>query len=520
MGKFSGRASSESRLENHPDKTTNYEGGLAYSLEDELRFYSRVSTSMVNEPKFYKEDENQEANFLLEDTKKVLDSNPELVLQMAAYARNELYLRSVPIVLLVEASLHPKGKEFVRKYTPAIIKRADEFAEAVAYLQTRIGNLGDRSKKGSMPASLKKGLADTLHNFDEYQFAKYDKDGTVKLKDVVSLVHPKPETKEEAKLFKRILERKLKTPETWEVEISKGSTKENWERISEKMGYMAILRNLRNMLQKGVNMTPIAAKIADAEAVKKSKQLPFRFYSAYNELENVEIEGANKTAVNRVLDAIELAMDASVENVPMMPGKTLVLVDMSNSMNSPLSKMSSVSLKQIGCVLGSIVSRQCSESAVVCFGDYWKEVRLSSRNGVICNTKKLLETDVGCSTFAGKALQEYAVDGNVYFDRIILLSDMQCYGQIACYSDNFALAFNQYKNRVNRNVLLYSIDLAGYGTLQVPSDEPRTALIAGFSERIFDLIRLFEKDSKTALNTIKAKDWSGIYGRKKSPNAE
>src|SRR2546426_1847480 len=167
---------------------------------------------------------------------------------------------------------------------------------------------------------LKRGCDEAFENFDAYQLAKYDRDGEVKLKDVLKIVHPKPKTPERSEIYRLLRERELPIPETWETYISvHGSTKENWEHILPKMGYMAKLRNLRNFLDKGVDLEPVLEHLTNRKAVRNSKQFPYRFFSAYRELENLP-----SPETPTVLEALETALEISVENVPEFKGTTFI----------------------------------------------------------------------------------------------------------------------------------------------------------------------------------------------------
>jgi len=130
-------------------------------------------------------------------------TDPEYIMKLASYARNEMYLRSAPMFMLVEGAQYDMVKPFIRKWVPHIIKRADELTEVIALFISKHGQIGSGGT-ASLPASLKKGIADSFHNFDAYQFAKYDRDGEVKLKDVLRLVHPKPKNDVQALLNSRV----------------------------------------------------------------------------------------------------------------------------------------------------------------------------------------------------------------------------------------------------------------------------------------------------------------------------
>lgn len=476
--------------ERHPDSTTNYEGGLAFNLSLEKDLYLRVASCLFGEPKFYTDGNPDE---LLEILRNTLIVNPEYVLKLAVHTRNTLNLRTVSAVILAEASLIPESKPYVQKYAPYIIKRVDELTDVVAWVQHMIGNIGNHSKKGSLPAGLKKGLADCFANFNEYQFGKYKATNkSVKLKDVVRLVHPKPADDNRSALYKRILTDTLEIPDTWETYISKnGSTKENWEYIIPKMGYMAILRNLRNFLDYDVNLDPVIKILTNQEAIKKSKQFPFRFFSAYR-----EIDEHDNIHTSKVLDALEVAMDISVQNLPTLAGTTAIFADVSSSMVSPLSSKSKVRCVDISKMFLSIAHQICNMPITMTFAGNVYPVNLLKRNGVISNMKSISFT--GGQTDGWKTVR-YLRDNNTKVDRIILLSDMQCYGE-----SSVAKELELYRHVINPDVYFYPIDLTGYGTSQVPENDPKTCLIGGWSEKVFDFIPLYESNIMDAVEKIKS----------------
>lgn len=196
MTKFNKKKSVEKEIEEHKDLTENKEGGIAFKLDPLTRLYTRVSSCLVSEPKFYKniiknekdeviKIENNEDSEILKDIQEVSKKDPEFILKLAKYCRNELYLRSISILLLVEAANIVACKPYVRKYTKHIIKRADELKDALAYQLSRFGE--------PVPNSLKKGLADAFEQFDEYELEKYSGgQGRIKFSNVLRMVHPKP----------------------------------------------------------------------------------------------------------------------------------------------------------------------------------------------------------------------------------------------------------------------------------------------------------------------------------------
>lgn len=499
-----------SNLREHKDATVNEEGGLAFKMDAKSELFTRVLTALVGEPQFYDETGEKKDKAILELVGKMAKEDPEFVLQLAAYARNEMNLRSIPQVLLVEATGFPETKAFVRKWTPSIIRRADELTEVVAYYQTRFGHIGNKAKKGMLCNPLKRGMATAFHQFDAYALAKYDRDGPVKMKDVLKVVHPKPRDEEQARMWGMLKDRTLPPPATWEVELStKGSSKESWERIIPKMNYMGLIRNLRGFVQKGVDLKPVLKRLTDPEEVKRSKQLPFRFYSAFNALENV----SEVRASQKVMDAMQTALELSVENLPELGGVTCIMADTSGSMKSPMSKMSNVQMYQVACLMGAMVQKSCDEAVVGVFADRWAVVKLSKADGILTNMEKLMGHNVGGSTNAWLGM-EWLNKNREKVDRIILLSDQQCYSTSGGYNaytgggygsrgESLAEQFEEYKAKVSPKCVLHSVDLAGHGTSQFPKDDGSVVLLAGFSERIFEFVSRYETGKGDAISAIK-----------------
>jgi 60 kDa SS-A/Ro ribonucleoprotein len=497
------------------NQTFNEEGVVAWKLPAKSRLIERVLGAFWSEDTFYKEGSKIAAE-IVKDIKEVAAINPKFVLQLAAYARNEIYLRTTPQVLLVEAANIEACKPFIREYAPKIIKRADELSEVIAYQLSAHGK--------PIPNSLKKGLAAAFATFDDYQLNKYDSaKKAVSLGDVLNLIYRKegypvskamrnylvndvvdveglpkiaalkqllalPEFNQEA------MDLIAKSGATWENVISKfGSTKETWEAISPKMGYMALLRNLRNFEKVNLDLDPILVRITDEKAVKFSKQLPYRFYSAYKEIEN-----------QKILRAIAKAFELSISNVT-LGGSTAVLVDLSGSMTgATVSAKSKVTNAEVAAVLGAIVTKKAKESVVIGFGEDARIIRVNPDDTMITNIEKIVKTNVGHSTNAGKAFGLLNA-GDIKVDRIVLVSDMQCYNttDTSRYSGitwgGYASSYvneewKKYLAQVNKNAYLYSLDIGSYGTRQTPTKSKNVILINGWSDKIIDYMNIVENN--------------------------
>jgi len=490
-------------------KTLNQEGAEAFVLDSESTLLNLVSTCMMNEPNFYGSPGDIE-NQIMQLANEV---DPQFLLQLAAYTRNELYMRSVSTYLLALGANRPDSKAFVRAYTPKIILRADELYEVIACYLNVFGK--------PLPNSLKKGVADTFQTFDEYSFAKYNRKTDVTFKDVIMLTH----AKEPSELIKKILDDTLETPETWEVEISRqGNKAEAWEKLidNKKLPYMATLRNLRNLLNANISdahLDKVISYLQNETAVRNSKQFPFRFFSAYIELAgrtsrrrlyyDTDITGVTHPRISEVLDALEEVTYIAYENIPHMEGTTVIACDVSASMQNTVSKRSKLQLYDIGLLLGAATHKYTDRAITGFFGDDWKEIPLAKRSaGVIANTIKMhdREGEVGYSTNGYKVIQALNKNKTVV-DRILIFTDCQMWDSDNYWNDREDSTIRQeyeiYKRDVNPNVKLYLFNLKGYGTTNFPESDRSVVNINGWSDKVLKFIETFEGNPKAQLNHIK-----------------
>jgi len=484
MAKFNTVENKVKQVKNRPNVTTNLAGGQAFKMDDETRLYTRVLTTLVSEDKYYKKGDDHDKAITV-NLKKV---DPVFVAGLAVYARKVFNLRSIPVMLLAELANVYRGTNLVGKAIETVIQRPDEMTELLAYRLNKYGR--------TIPQQIKKGLARTFTKFDEYQLAKYNRSGDVKLKDVLFMVHPKPKDKEQDELWKRLINGEMKIPDTWETKISgKGSTKENWEEIlkSGNMGIMAVLRNLRNFVEKKVDLKPAIKLLTDKEIIHKSKQFPFRFFNAYMALEEIN-------APAEILDAVTDAMEYSVDNVPKLEGKTLVAVDDSGSMSSRLSDRGTAEYRHIAALLGAIYHKKNPYGTTI--GKYsndWELVTLNSRDSVLSNMRKLFGRGGTTNTYK---VFDWVGRQKEQFDRIILLSDMQSWDDGYSWyggENNVEESYIESKHRG----YVYSIDLAGYGTSDIDTKNPKVIKLAGWNEKVFNYIQKNEEDKSKVIEEIR-----------------
>lgn len=475
--------------------TTNYEGEVAYKLTPKMELYTLVCTASLQK-KFY-----TDADECIERLRKLLPKvSIEFSAKLAVYAREQMYLRSIPLVITVELIKLERSK-LTEDLVERVIQRADEIPEILSYFQ--LANKREGTKKlNKLPSALKKGVARAFYKFDEYQFAKYNRDTEVTIRDAMFLTHPKP-IKEKEELFKKIADDKLDIPYTWETELSKAdgrSKKEKWESLiaSNKVGYMAQLRNLRNMLEENVsNIQVVLDNLADATNVVRSRQLPFRFFSAYRAVADV---GAFKASA--VMEALESAIQSSTFNIKGFEPDTNVLIacDMSSSMQTPISPKSKIQNFEIGLVLGMILQHRCRSVITGLFGEDWKVVQLP-RTNILANTHKLANMigEVGHSTNGYKAIR-YLLENKLIADKVFIFTDCQLWdSDSGAYFGGYVQPHSIIKDewakykQVVPNARLYLFDLAGYGNTPIDLSTKDVYMIAGWSEKVFNVLDAIER---------------------------
>ena len=466
------------------NKTTNLSGAVAYKMTDKDKLISQVLTSFFNEAKFY--GDNSKA--LVETATKVASKDPRFIANLAIYARKEFHLRSVAHVLTCIIANVTDTKKYTRQVMNYVVERADDLTEILACYLDMYGK--------PIPNSLKKGLADNLIKFNEYQISKYNGGNkTVKFKDILQLTHVKPKDVKQSELFKKILEDNLETATRWETEVSaNGNNEETWESLIEnnQLGYMAALRNLRNIINANPkNIDKVYEKLANKDEVLKSKQLPFRYYSAWKEIRDLP------NATNKVLDVLNDAIEYSVENIEKIPGKTAICIDCSGSMSSPISSKSDMHCYEIASLLGAMANKICDEAIIYTFSNYAQKLTLSSRGSILENARRIGYANGG-TNIASPIEQMYR--DNVTVDRIIILSDNEANEQFTSAYYTAESVAQAYRQKIGKDIWVHAIDLVGYGTQQFYGS--RTNLIAGWSEKILSFINLAEEGNGKLLSTI------------------
>lgn len=494
--------------------TVNKEGAKAFMLTPELELYSAVVTASLQD-QFYEKSKER-----LERIRQLIRKNdPAFVARLAVYAREKMYLRSVPLVLAVELAKVHTGNKLVSQLVNRVVQRADEITEMLSFYALS-NERKDIKKFNRLSKQIQKGLALAFNKFDEYQFAKYNRKAAVTLKDALFIVHPKPKDDDQQLLFDKIVENELQVPYTWETTLtatgqmqylSAGEKQKAfryaWEQLVESnaLGYMAMMRNLRNILEADVDnriIDKVCAHLTDTNAVLRSKQLPFRFLSAYRELKAVK-----NGRTGSVLEALETAIQTSVQHLQGFDADTRVVIacDVSGSMQAPVSPRSSVKSYDIGLLLGMLLQYKCENVVTGMFGDKWKIVNFPKKN-ILANVDAFYqrEGEVGYSTNGFLVLADL-VKSKYVADKVMFFTDCQMWDSTSrnSYSMNTMAAQWKLYKEIAPDAKLYLFDLAGHGNTPVDAKADDVYLIAGWSDKVFEILAAMEK-GEDAITHIKA----------------
>jgi 60 kDa SS-A/Ro ribonucleoprotein len=436
-------------------KTINRAGGPAYSQSDELALASLLLTSFLKDQHYRSGDQTQKE--LVDLVHRV---DPLYAAQAAVYARNVFGMRSVSHVVAGELTKPLCGLEWAKNFYNKVAFRPDDVTEILSYVSAKPSH------------AMAKGLRLALERFDDYQISKYKGEKkTVKLVDAVNIVHAHSPS------IAKLVDGTLKPAETFETKLSKAGKAENkeeakaeaWRELLEnrKIGYLALVRNLRNIAEQAPDLVETACDLLQDEAlVAKSKIFPFQYLTAYQELK--------KLGERKILSALTRAVDLSCKNVPRFEGKTLVVVDTSISMRGQPEHIASL--------FAGIMSK-AMDADIMTFNYEASWHSYNPDDSTITIAEGLIMS--GGGTNLGSIFPKI---GTKHYDRIFILSDMQTWMD-SHFGTPVKQGFAAYK-KVNPEVKLYTFDLQGYGDMQFP--ERNVSCVAGWSDKAFDVIKQLE----------------------------
>lgn len=438
-----------------PHREVTHEEAPASRMTSEQALRRSVMSCLLWEREFY-EDGQTIADRIMDLSAKV---KPETLASLAIEARHSMNLRHVPLLLLVALVKHGTGR-LVADTINTVISRADEPGELVSLYWKLNGG------RCSLSNPMRRGLARAITKFDAYELAKYNRDVAVKPRDVLFLTHAKPKDDEQAAHWKALVEGTLAAPDTWEVALSGGADKKKtFERLlrENRLGYLALLRNLWNMVAAGVDRSLVTEAILSRRGARYV--LPFRYIAAVR-------------ACPQMAPYLDAALRGAVAEMEPFGGETIILVDVSGSMDAKLSERSDMTRMDAAAALAAVWPGQ---RRIFTFSSGLREVQ--PWVGMAC-VEGIIHSQPHQSTELGAAVMH--ING-IPHDRLVVITDEQSHDRVSGpakvgYVINVASA----KNGV------------GYG---------RWTHIDGFSEGVLRYIREVEGDRPSQFNVA-----AGISG--------
>jgi hypothetical protein len=494
------------------EKEINFNGGMSYTLSpiDTLRIIA--ASSIFGEPSYYRESHDKPSNLYTlnkystlnlytddcETTTDVFTKHIDLALEydfkqtleLALKLRNEYFMRLNPAVIFIRASQHPKRVEFneanpgfMKKIGMDIIGRPDDITNQLDYYMFLKGT------KNKLPSIVKRVWADKLSGFNRYQINKYRSKNLI---DLVRISHANSEVIDE--LLTKGTVSVSETEQTWETLKSQGK---KWKEIIDtiKIPHMALLRNLRGMFTE-INDTELVKKVMGdlKSGVLYGKQFPFRYYTAYKEIEN-----SNVNHKGIILDTLEECLDISVSNLPKLNGKVACLSDNSGSAWGQItSEYGSTFVAEIANLSSIITALSSDEGYVGVFGDMLSLKPVSKRNGIITQLKETCKrgrTQGGGTEHGIWLFLKEAITKKEHYDHILIYSDQQC-GHGGLFGNDISQEYihenggtyidvlkmvEKYREEVNPKVNVTTVQVAGYRNSVVPENLYRTSILAGWT---------------------------------------
>lgn len=517
-------------------------GEKAYKLSKKEELLATCLTTFLQ--KSYYESENEVVNRIKSSAKEV---DVEFVAKLAIYLRRDANMRSVTHLLAADAAERLSGKEFASRFYRNIAQRPDDMAEILAAYfangNTKIAN------------SIKKGFRAKLESMDAYLIDKYKMKGKeISLIDLVNLFHPKPKQINEqayrnlmtgvsldglydSKIFEKEMTKagqKAKS-EGSDVEVAKEEAITSVIENVKGMPIMNLIRNLRNIILLAPNKLDDALEqLTNKETILNSKLLPFRFVTAYDEIEKMNAKLETKSAITfeseaisnieelkaKTLRALETALEFSVGNIPALEGNTAVLVDHSGSVRgdggglSKVSAFSKATTAMIGNLFGSMLAYSQRDVYVGLFGDRLIPVPMDRTKGLLEHNKNSFALGASCGGGTENGLYIFlddAIKNKKRVDNLVIFSDMVIGstgtggwdGTSRAGLGSFQELFLKFK-KVNPLCNTVCVDIKQTKGTSVFNKSLNVLQVAGWSDKIFNLIEANSKGYEALIKEIES----------------
>lgn len=471
----------------------SYEGGKLHK-KDILSDWMNFLFSSFLSDQFYESDQEQIQRFQ-ELTKNIIEKyGPEFAAKACIFARKELGMRSS--TALVAAMLNDYSFDNKRHFFAKVANRPDDVAEIFAAIDKVCG-----SKRSHAAV---RGLGDYISSLGEYQLGKYKLNGKAyNMFDIINITHANSNAINKYK--KGILE----SPDTWEVKISTSDDKQaEWRRlvIEDKLGYIALIRNLNNIIESALSENAdmfikkyLLPQLTNENKIRKSLVFPYQIYCAYR---NFHYDS------DIITKALEKAFVISCKNMPEFNGNSAIALDVSGSMEAPITRMGLIKLKEVGACYGVALwlRNHNSNTKLIKFGNIAKVCDLNPYNGIFENIETFAKnSNCGYGTDVCAIFEDVIHES---FNRIFIISDMQTMDVKAgtWYSDCKAPytidAVQKYRQEYNDNVQIYSFDLSNYSGSVVNTSEDNIHMLTALNDKVISMIPFIETKSQSMFDII------------------
>lgn len=456
-----------------PDAVT-YEGGLAFEKSLEQDWLNNLFSNML-ENRFYETGSEQMERYITLTKQMLAKYGPGFVARASYFARNTLGMRSIS--QLTAAMLNSQNFDGKRNFYAKYMKRPDDVSEIFAILDA----LGEKRSH-----ALVRGAADYLSSLNAYTIDKYamrNKDWS--MIDLINVCHPK------SAVVDKFYNGQLEHAGTWEQKISASKSEDeksqNWRELVEggKLGYLALIRNLNNILAANVSEDWIeqylVPQLTNKDKIHKSLVFPYQIYTAYKNLNARQLD---------TIFALNEAFRTSVDNIPGLDGRSLVVLDVSGSMEDRVSGNSNMTIKEVCACYAAAIYLANPDSDFIKFGTEAKFRKYNRLNNVFDIIREMQYND-GCGY--GTNIVPVFLMLKKHYDRIFLFSDMQVMSDNRYYSNSMAAqdAMKEYFKDYGRTKI-YSIDMGNYRTQIANPMRGDLTLLTGFSDKVFKFISLME----------------------------
>jgi hypothetical protein len=480
----------------------SHNGNVQVNKAEKQELFELIVASLFGKDRFYASSDQAVAKVRALTQKLVQKGELDFIANLAVYARREIGMRNMPVVLAVEFlnAVRVFKTEYAgsRHVVSGVAQRADQIMDLFAYAKDVFGD------KKKIPLAIKKGLGDALNTFDAYQFAKYNRSNEVKLTDVLRIVHPTPKDEAQGLIFDQIMKGTLETPYTWETELSaNGQLPKDKQRAkydiwldlvkSGKLGFQALVMNLRNMIEASNEVhagstndlyTLVAEKLSDERAVQKSRMFPVQLYTAF--------EAIQSTCPAIIKNALSKALDASCANIGALGEDAWVIIDVSGSMQGKPLAIASIFAAAV------YKANKGNRMKITMFSDRADHVNLSGQKdqSVLGLSQYIIDKSYGGGTNLAAALN---LKGSIGFEpkAVMVFSDMQIdslTGSYGYYGNRGRDTFPDVSKLFSKNAVKIAFNLNAYETTPL-SERQGFFQMSGYSDKVFKFINLMNEGS-------------------------